>query len=68
MTARNLKRPAPPLPLPLAPQVNQEESELVYRAPAVVEVDDDAFASLEAAFERLLDLDDVDAVYTNAEV
>ncbi len=48
-------------------KINQEESELVFKAPMAVEIDDDAFASLEAAMERLLDLDDVDAVYTNAE-
>ena len=48
-------------------QVNQEESERVYRAPMAVEVDDDGFAACEAAMERLLDLDDVDAVYTNAD-
>jgi transcriptional/translational regulatory protein YebC/TACO1 len=48
-------------------KVNQEDSELVYKAPMAVEIEDDAFASLEAAMERLLDLDDVDAVYTNAD-
>ena len=30
-----------------------------------VEVDDEAFATCEAMMERLLELDDVDAVYTN---
>ncbi len=47
--------------------VDGEASELVYRAQAEVEVDDDAFAKCEALVERLLDLDDVDAVYSNCE-
>jgi hypothetical protein len=64
LPAHHRHRPAAPPP---TPQVNQEESELVYRAPMAVEVDDDAFASCEVAMERLLDLDDVDAVYTNAD-
>lgn len=37
------------------------------QANAHVEVDDDAFAKCEAVMERLLELDDVDAVYTNCE-
>ncbi|KAG1678986.1 hypothetical protein FOA52_013049 [Chlamydomonas sp. UWO 241] len=48
-------------------KVNTEESELVYRANAPVEVDDDAFHKCEALIEKLLELDDVDAVYTNAD-
>lgn len=47
--------------------VNQEESELIFKAAAPVEVDDDAFARCEALMEKLLDLDDVDAVFTNCD-
>lgn len=48
--------------------VNSEESELVYRGTAEVAVDDEeAFAKCESLMERLLELDDVDNVYTNAE-
>ncbi|KAI8473710.1 MAG: transcriptional regulator TACO1-like protein [Monoraphidium minutum] len=46
--------------------VNGEASELVYLPGAEVEVDDEAFAKCEALFDRLMELDDVDAVYTNA--
>lgn len=45
----------------------KEQSELVYRAPAAIEVDDEAFAKCEAAMDKLLELGDVDAVYTNCE-
>lgn len=45
----------------------QEESELVYRAAAPVEVDDEAFEKCEALLERLLELDDVDSVYSNCD-
>jgi transcriptional/translational regulatory protein YebC/TACO1 len=45
----------------------QEESELVYKAAAPVEVDDEAFDKCEALMERLLELDDVDSVYSNCE-
>lgn len=47
--------------------VNGEASELVFRAATEVEVDDEAFAKCEALYDRLMELDDVDAVYTNAE-
>eukprot|EP00798_Chlamydomonas_sp_ICE-L_P024977 gene24977-10638_t len=47
--------------------VNGEESGLVYKANADVEVDDDIFAICETLLERLLELDDVDAVYSNCD-
>lgn len=47
--------------------VDPEASDLVYRAPAAVEVDDEAFTKCEGLMERLLELDDVDAVYTNCD-
>ena len=37
------------------------------QAAAPVEVDDDAFSKCEAVMEKLLELDDVDAVYTNCD-
>lgn len=36
-------------------------------APAEVAVDDEAFAKCDALLDRLLELDDVDNVYTNVE-
>jgi transcriptional/translational regulatory protein YebC/TACO1 len=45
----------------------QEESELVYKPAAPVEVDDEAYEKCEALLERLLELDDVDSVHTNCE-
>lgn len=48
-------------------KVNTEESELVYRGTAEVAVDEEAFAKCEALMDRLLELDDVDSVYTNCE-
>lgn len=48
-------------------KVNVEQSELVYRGTAEVAVDDEAFQKCEALMERLLELDDVDNVYTNCE-
>ncbi|PNW86836.1 hypothetical protein CHLRE_02g097550v5 [Chlamydomonas reinhardtii] len=47
--------------------VNEEDSDLVFRAAAPVEVDDEAFARNEALVEKLLELDDVDAVFTNCD-
>ncbi|MEW5320394.1 MAG: hypothetical protein WDW38_011469 [Sanguina aurantia] len=47
--------------------VNAEQSELIYKAGVAVEVDDEAFAKCEAIIEKLLELDDVDAVFTNAD-
>eukprot|EP00877_Chromochloris_zofingiensis_P013246 jgi/Chrzof1/8175/Cz03g00150.t1 len=47
--------------------INSEESELVYRPTAEVEVDDESFSRCEAMMDRLLELDDVFAVYTNCE-
>eukprot|EP00882_Tetradesmus_deserticola_P013844 GHRQ01014703.1.p1 GENE.GHRQ01014703.1~~GHRQ01014703.1.p1 ORF type:complete len:120 (+),score=48.37 GHRQ01014703.1:1002-1361(+) len=47
--------------------VNVEESELVYRGTAEVAVDDASYEKCEALMERLLELDDVDNVYTNCE-
>ncbi|KAG2500500.1 hypothetical protein HYH03_001278 [Edaphochlamys debaryana] len=47
--------------------VNEEDSDLVYKAAAPVEVDDDAFAKCEALVERLLELDDVEGVFTNCD-
>eukprot|EP00197_Chlamydomonas_leiostraca_P013594 CAMPEP_0202859040 /NCGR_PEP_ID=MMETSP1391-20130828/1330_1 /ASSEMBLY_ACC=CAM_ASM_000867 /TAXON_ID=1034604 /ORGANISM="Chlamydomonas leiostraca, Strain SAG 11-49" /LENGTH=269 /DNA_ID=CAMNT_0049538041 /DNA_START=62 /DNA_END=871 /DNA_ORIENTATION=- len=47
--------------------VNVEESDLVYKPNALVDVDDDAFAKCEALVERLLELDDVDGVYANVD-
>lgn len=38
-----------------------------HRGTAEVAVDDDAFAKCEALMDRLLELDDVDNVFTNAE-
>lgn len=35
--------------------------------PPCPQVDDEAFEKCEALMERLLELDDVDAVYTNAD-
>ncbi|GIM09916.1 hypothetical protein Vretimale_13713, partial [Volvox reticuliferus] len=45
--------------------VNEEDSDLVYKAAAPVEVDDDSFNRCEALVEKLLELDDVDNVFTN---
>jgi transcriptional/translational regulatory protein YebC/TACO1 len=36
-------------------------------APAEVAVEEEAFAKCEALMDRLLELDDVDSVYTNCE-
>lgn len=47
--------------------INQEDSELIFRAQAPVEVNDEEFARCEALMEKLLDLDDVDAVFTNCD-
>ena len=46
-------------------KVNAESSGLVYVPLASVEVGDEDFAANEAMFERLLAVDDVDAVYSN---
>lgn len=46
-------------------KLNMEASGLVYAPLAEVEVGDDDFAANEALLERLLDVDDVDAVYRN---
>ncbi len=46
--------------------VEEEDSELVYRGTAPVDVGDADFEALETIIERLLELDDVDSVYTNA--
>ena len=51
-------REVPPPPFPPAPCA---------QAGAAVEVDDEAFAKCEALMERLLELDDVEAVYTNCD-
>ncbi|GAX77862.1 hypothetical protein CEUSTIGMA_g5304.t1 [Chlamydomonas eustigma] len=48
-------------------KVNLEESELVYRASTPLEVDDEAFGKCETLMERLLEHDDVEAVYTNCD-
>eukprot|EP00775_Hariotina_reticulata_P002573 gene2573-2875_t len=48
-------------------KVDVEQSELVYRGTAEVSVDDEAFAKCEGLMDRLLELDDVDSVYTNCE-
>lgn len=53
--------------VPAAVHCLQEESELVYKATAPVEVDDEAFEKCEALMERLLELDDVDSVHSNCE-
>lgn len=47
--------------------LDRDESSLVYRAAVPVEVEDEAFDKCEALMEKLLELDDVDAVYTNCE-
>ncbi|GLI68298.1 hypothetical protein VaNZ11_012659 [Volvox africanus] len=47
--------------------VNEEDSDLVYKAAAPVEVDDDSFSRCEALVEKLLELDDVDNVFTNCD-
>lgn len=47
--------------------VNMESSELVYRANAPVEVSDEDFVKCEGLMDRLLELDDVENVYTNCE-
>lgn len=47
--------------------VNAEESELVYRSNASVEVNDEDYAKCESLMDRLLELDDVESVFTNCE-
>ena len=47
--------------------INAEESELVYRSNAPVEVNDEDYAKCEGLMDRLLELDDVENVYTNCE-
>ncbi|GLC47402.1 hypothetical protein PLESTB_001960000 [Pleodorina starrii] len=47
--------------------VNEEDSDLVFKAAAPVEVDDEAFSRCEALVEKLLELDDVDNVFTNCD-
>lgn len=47
--------------------VDQEQSDLVYRPLNLVEVDDESFERCEYLVERLLELDDVDAVYSNCD-
>jgi len=46
-------------------KLNMEASGLVYAPLASIEVNDDDYAANEAMLERLLSVDDVDAVYTN---
>ena len=38
-----------------------------WQAAAAVDVDDEVFAKCETLMERLLELDDVDSVYTNCD-
>lgn len=47
--------------------INQEDTGLVFAPMAPVEVDDQAFAENEALLERLLEVDDVDVVFSNCE-
>ena len=47
--------------------VNMETSELVYRANAPVEVSDEDYTKCENLMDRLLELDDVENVYTNCD-
>ncbi|KXZ44773.1 hypothetical protein GPECTOR_62g888 [Gonium pectorale] len=47
--------------------VNEEDSDLVFKAAAPVEVDDESFSRCEALVEKLLELDDVDNVFTNCD-
>ena len=46
-------------------KVNAEESGLVYLPLARVDLNDDDFAANEAMFQRIFDVDDVDAVHSN---
>jgi len=47
--------------------ISQEDTGLVYSPLAPVEVDDQAFAENEALLERLLEVDDVDVVFSNCD-
>uniref|UniRef100_A0A061R912 Duf28-domain-containing protein n=1 Tax=Tetraselmis sp. GSL018 TaxID=582737 RepID=A0A061R912_9CHLO len=47
--------------------VSQEDSGLVWAPLATVEVDDQAFQENEALFERLMEVDDVDSVFSNCD-
>mmetsp|Transcript_2568 Transcript_2568/g.7278 ORF Transcript_2568/g.7278 Transcript_2568/m.7278 type:complete len:83 (-) Transcript_2568:132-380(-) len=46
--------------------IDQEESGLIWAPVATVEVDEQAFQENEALFEKLLEVDDVDNVYTTS--
>ncbi|GMH35645.1 hypothetical protein BSKO_03513 [Bryopsis sp. KO-2023] len=47
--------------------VSGDRSGLVYRSPTMMEVDDEAFEKNEKMFLKLMEVDDVDSVYSNCE-